>query len=330
MLTYAPIHTKDFISIQDLTAAEYWGLFDLARDAKLVPMAYEASLKGKTLAMIFEKPSLRTRVTFEVGIQQLGGYAVYLSPADISLGKRESAADVARNLSRWVDAIMIRTFDHAICVELAREASIPVINGLTDLLHPCQAMADYLTMLEIKGSLKGLAVAYVGDGDNVAHELMFGAARAGAHLTIATPPGYAPDQELLLLARADARATGARIEVVVDPREAVHGADVVYTDVWASMGREAEAEQRRWIFLPYQVNAALMRLARPDAIFMHCLPAHRGAEVTDDVIDSAQSVVYDQAENRLHIQKAILIELMKDREASTWDEPHSSRLAAMR
>ena len=163
MLTYAPIHTKDFISIQDLTAAEYWGLFDLARDAKLVPMAYEASLKGKTLAMIFEKPSLRTRVTFEVGIQQLGGYAVYLSPADISLGKRESAADVARNLSRWVDAIMIRTFDHAICVELAREASIPVINGLTDLLHPCQAMADYLTMLEIKGSLKGLAVAYVGD-----------------------------------------------------------------------------------------------------------------------------------------------------------------------
>ncbi|MBK9714324.1 MAG: ornithine carbamoyltransferase [Kouleothrix sp.] len=330
MLTYAPIHTKDFISIQDLTAAEYWGLFDLARDAKLVPMAYEASLKGKTLAMIFEKPSLRTRVTFEVGIQQLGGYAVYLSPADISLGKRESAADVARNLSRWVDAIMIRTFDHAICVELAREASIPVINGLTDLLHPCQAMADYLTMLEIKGSLKGLAVAYVGDGDNVAHELMFGAARAGAHLTIATPPGYAPDQELLLLARADARATGARIEVVVDPREAVHGADVVYTDVWASMGREAEAEQRRRIFLPYQVNAALMRLARPDAIFMHCLPAHRGAEVTDDVIDSAQSVVYDQAENRLHIQKAILIELMKDREASTWDEPHSSRLAAMR
>ena len=319
MLTYTPVHTKDFVSIHDLTADELWGLFDLARDIKLVPKAYATALKGKTLAMIFEKPSLRTRVTFEVGIQQLGGFAVYLAPADISLGKRESVADVARNLSRWVDGIMIRTFDHAICLELAREASVPVINGLTDLLHPCQAMADYLTMLEVKGGLKRLAVAYVGDGDNVAHSLMFGAAKAGARLAIATPPGFAPDGDLVALARAEARESGAEILVVEDPREAVRGADVVYTDVWASMGHEAEAAERRRVFLPYQVNAELMRLARPDAIFMHCLPAHRGEEVTDEVIDSRQSVVYAQAENRLHIQKAIMVELMKDREASEWD-----------
>ena len=321
MLTYTPVHTKGFISIHDLTADEVWGLFDLARDIKLVPKAYAGALKGKTLAMIFEKPSLRTRVTFEVGIQQLGGFAVYLAPADISLGKRESVADVARNLSRWVDGIMIRTFEHAICLDLAREASVPVINGLTDLLHPCQAMADYLTMLEVKGGLKDLSVTYVGDGDNVAHSLMFGAAKTGARLTIAAPPGFAPDGELLALARAEARESGAEIQAIEDPREAVRGADVVYTDVWASMGHEAEAAERRRVFLPYQVNAELMRLARPDAIFMHCLPAHRGEEVTDEVIDSRQSVVYAQAENRLHIQKAIMVELMKDREASEWDVP---------
>jgi ornithine carbamoyltransferase len=319
MLTYTPVHTKDFVAIHDLAEDEFWGLFDLALDIKLVPKAYRDALQDKTLAMIFEKPSLRTRVTFEVGIQQLGGFAVYLAPADIALGKREAVGDVARNLSRWVDGIMIRTFDHAICVELAREASVPVINGLTDLLHPCQAMADYLTMLEIKGALRQLEIAYVGDGDNVAHSLMFGAAKAGARLTLATPPDFAPDAELLALARADARASGGEIRVVRDAREAVRGADVVYTDVWASMGREAEAAERRAVFMPYQVNAKLMRLAKPNAIFMHCLPAHRGEEVADEVIDWEQSVVYAQGENRLHIQKAIMIELMSDRTASTPD-----------
>jgi ornithine carbamoyltransferase len=276
MLSLPALHTKDFISIHDLAAEEFWGLFDLARDLKQFGKFYGATLKGKTLAMIFEKPSLRTRVTFEAGIQQLGGFAIYLSPSDIALGKRESVADVARNLSRWVDGIMIRTFDHGICTELAAEASIPVINGLTDLLHPCQAMADYLTMLEHKGSLQGLAIAYLGDGNNVAHSLLFGAAKAGASITITTPRGYEPDHEIVTMARHDARRYGAHIHLAHDPRTAVRGADVVYTDVWASMGREAEAAERRRIFEPFQVNRSLMRLARPDAIFMHCLPAHRG------------------------------------------------------
>lgn len=303
---------KDFISIHDRTTEDFWMLLDLARMIKQSPGDYATALKGKTLAMIFEKPSLRTRVTFEVGIQQLGGFAIYLSPADISLGKRESVADVARNLSRWVDGIMIRTFAHTICTELAQHASVPVINGLTDLLHPCQAMADYLTMLEQKGRLAGLKIAYVGDGDNVAHSLMFGAAKAGAHITIATPASYQPDPALVALAQQDGIATNAQIRIVEDPHEAVRHADVVYTDVWASMGHEAEATVRHTTFLPYQVNADLMRLAEPDAIFMHCLPAHRGEEVTDEVIDSRQSVVYDQAENRLHAQKALMVELMSD------------------
>lgn len=307
------MHTKDFISIHDLTVDEFRYLFDLARDIKRHPEVYASSLKGKTLAMIFEKPSLRTRVTFEVGIQQLGGFAVYLSPSDISLGKRESVADVARNLSRWVDAIMIRTFGHAICTELAKHASVPVINGLTDLLHPCQAMADYFTMMETKGSLKGLSVVFIGDGNNVAHSLMFGAAKSGAFLTVATPRGYEPKKEIINMAMEDAKATGAQIRLLNEPREAIRGADVVYTDVWASMGQEAEAETRRRVFAPYQVNADLMKLAKPDAIFMHCLPAHRGEEVTDEVIDSPQSVVYDEAENRLHVQKAIMVDLMKER-----------------
>lgn len=310
---HTAVGTKDFISIHDLTVENFWRLLDLARDIKQHPELYASALKGKTLAMIFEKPSLRTRVTFEVGVQQMGGFAVYLAPTDISLGKRESVPDVAKNLSRWVDGIMLRTFAHSICTGLAEHATVPVINGLTDLLHPCQAMADYFTMLEAKGSLKGLAVAYVGDGNNVANSLMFGAAKAGAFITIATPAGYQPDREIVAMAQQDALETGGRIRILEDPREAVRGADVVYTDVWASMGRESEAEERQKLFLPYQVNAGLMALARPDAIFMHCLPAHRGQEVTDEVIDSPQSVVYDEAENRLHVQKALMAELMGER-----------------
>ncbi|PIU45557.1 MAG: ornithine carbamoyltransferase [Ignavibacteriales bacterium CG07_land_8_20_14_0_80_59_12] len=307
------MHTKDFISIHDLTLDEFHHLFDLGRDLKAHKEVYASALKGKTLAMIFEKQSLRTRVTFEVGIQQLGGFAVYLAPSDISLGKRESVQDVAKNLSRWVDGIMIRTFGHDICTGLAEHATIPVINGLTDLLHPCQAMADYFTMMEHRGTLKGLNVTYVGDGNNVAHSLMFGGAKAGANVAICCPKGYEPNPEIFRLATEDARETGATIRVLHDPKEAVRSADVIYTDVWASMGQEAEAEARKEIFKPYQVNAALMKLAKPDAIFMHCLPAHRGDEVTDDVIDSTQSVVYDEAENRLHMQKAVMVDLMKAR-----------------
>jgi len=260
--------------------------------------------------MIFEKPSLRTRVTFDVGIEELGGHPLYLSPAEISLGKRESVYDVARNLERMVQGIMIRTFAHEIVVEMARCASIPVINGLTDYSHPCQAMADYLTMLEVKGRIAGLKVAYIGDGNNVAHSLMFAGAQLGAEIWIATPPGYEPDEGAVAWTEERCAKTGASCNITHDPQLAASGADVVYTDVWTSMGQEAETETRQEIFQPYQVNARLFARAKPDAIFMHCLPAHRGDEVTDEVIDSPRSFVFPQAENRLHAQKAILLELM--------------------
>ena len=301
---------RDLVSIHDLSVKEVQGLFSLARAIKAKPQAFRLACQGRTLAMIFEKQSLRTRVTFEVGIQQLGGYAVYLAPGDISLGKRESVADVARNLSRWVDAIMIRTFGHAIVTALAAEATVPVINGLSDLLHPCQALGDFLTLLEHKGDLRRIRLAYVGDGNNVAHSLAFAAAKVGATCILGTPHDYSPKPEILAAAREDALETGAQIVLVHSAEEAVGGADAVYTDVWASMGQESEAEMRRGIFRPFQVNRALMRLAKPDAVFLHCLPAHRNEEVTDEVIDSKQSAVYDQAENRLHIQKAILVALL--------------------
>jgi ornithine carbamoyltransferase len=301
----------DFLSIRDVSSDEARHLLDLAVDMKANRAKYAEALKGRTLAMIFEKPSLRTRVTFDVGIQQLGGFSIYLSPAEISLGKRESVYDVAKNLERMVQGIMIRTFAHEIVVQMAEFASVPIINGLTDFSHPCQAMADYLTMREVKGRLEGLKVVYVGDGNNVAHSLMFAGARFGSHVVVATPPGFEPDPDALAWAREAGAATGGTCTVAHDPAEAVRSADVVYTDVWASMGQESEAEERRKIFRPYQVNEALFALARPDAIFMHCLPAHRGDEVTDGVIDSARSVVFQEAENRLHVQKAIMHELMK-------------------
>ncbi len=305
------MNATDFLTIRDFSPQDIHDLLDLARAIKDEPGAYAASLKGKTLAMIFEKPSLRTRVTFDVGIQQLGGFSLYLSPAEINLGKRESVYDVAKNLERMVQGIMIRTFAHEIVERMAAHAAIPVINGLTDFSHPCQAMADYLTIQEVKGEIAGLKVTYVGDGNNVAHSLMFAGAQLGARVWIATPAGYEPRADAVKWARDRAALTGGSLTITNDPAEAGFGADVIYTDVWASMGQEAEAEERRTLFRPYQVNQALFARANSGAIFMHCLPAHRGDEVTDDVIDSPHSVVFQEAENRLHVQKAIMLELMK-------------------
>ncbi len=303
---------KDFLSIRDFTPLQIRFLLALARQIKSRPGAYAKSLAGKTLALIFEKPSLRTRVSFDVGVHQLGGFALYLSPAEINLGKRESLHDVAKNLERMVQGIMIRTFAHRIVEEMAAYASIPVINGLTDYSHPCQAMADYLTIWEMKGRVSGLKVAFIGDGNNVAHSLMFAGAQLGANVCVSTPPGFEPKADAILWARERSAETGGSCAVTNDPEEAASSADVIYTDTWTSMGQEAEADQRIRTFLPYQVNAKLFGMAKRDAIFMHCLPAHRSLEVTDDVMDSPRSVVFQEAENRLHAQKAILVELMKD------------------
>jgi ornithine carbamoyltransferase len=301
---------KDFLSIKSLTTDEFRELIVKAFAIKANPERYTEMCKGKALALVFEKPSLRTRVSFDVGIRQLGGYGIYLSPAEISLGKRESVADVARNLERMVQGIMIRTFSHKIVGEMAQIAKVPVINGLTDFSHPCQALADYMTILELKGDLNGLKICYIGDGNNVTHSLMYAAALLGAHIAVATPEGYEPAVEVTSWCREKAAGTGARIEVLRDPVAAAAGADVMYTDTWTSMGQEAEAVERRKIFSPYQVNDDLFSHAKPDAIFMHCLPAHRGEEVTDAIIDSARSAVFQQAENRLHGQKAVLATLM--------------------
>ncbi len=294
-----------------MNTKEILATFALARKMKANRKKYGKALQGKTLALIFEKPSLRTRTTFDVGIQQLGGFSLYLSPAEISLGKRESVYDVAKNLERMVQGIVIRTFAHQIVIDMAKHASVPVINGLTDYSHPCQAIADFMTIQEKKKKLKGLKLCYVGDGNNMAHSLMFAGARLGVNVTVACPSGYEPNPTAVDQASEDAKATGALIEVVHDPVEGIRNADVVYTDVWASMGQESEAEARKKIFSPFQVNTVLMSKAKNDAIFMHCLPAHRGDEVTDEVIDSKQSVVFDEAENRLHAQKAIMYQLMR-------------------
>ena len=301
---------KDFLSIRDLSVYEFGQMLDLADEVKKHPDKYRKALKNKILAMIFQKPSLRTRMTFEAGMLRLGGEAIYLAPSDIQMGSREGAYDIGKNLERWVDGIMIRTFGHQIAVDLAASCRIPVINALTDLSHPCQAMADFQTLREHKGALPGLKLAYVGDGNNVCHSLMLAAARGGTKMAVGTPAGYEPNPDMVRWAREDGRDTGFTLTLTNSAEEAVAGADAVYTDVWASMGQEAEKEKRAKIFAPYQVNARLMAHAKKDALFMHCLPAHRGEEVTDEVIDSANSVVYDEAENRLHAQKAILIALM--------------------
>jgi ornithine carbamoyltransferase len=302
---------KDFLSIRDLSSDEIRGLLQKAIEIKAHPERYREALRGKALAMIFEKPSLRTRVSFDVGIHQLGGFSINLTPGEINLGKRESIHDVARNLERMVQGIMIRTFGHDIVEEMALHAEVPVINGLTDFSHPCQALADYMTILEVKGRLEGLKLAYVGDGNNVAHSLIYAAALLGMNISVATPDGYEPKASVVDWARGTIGSQACKLEVTQDPVAAARQADVIYTDVWASMGQEAEAAARKKIFQPYQVNKELFSHAAPGAIFMHCLPAHRGDEVTADVIDSPRSVVFQQAENRLHAQKAVMVDLMQ-------------------
>jgi len=305
--------TRDLLTGTEWSAAQVRELFQLAVDVKAQPEKYRSALAGHFLALIFEKPSLRTRVTFDIGIQSMGGGAVFLDHKGTPLGERESIKDVAKNLERWVHGIVARTFEQGAVEELAAHARIPVINALSDRYHPCQALADFFTLEEHfgAGSLKrGLKLAYVGDGNNVCHSLIVAGARVGAEVRVATPVGFEPDAGIVAEARSAAVVTHAKIEVFHAPEDAVTGADAVYTDVWASMGQEHEAAEREKIFAAYQVNERLMRLAARDAVFLHCLPAHRGWEVTEGVVDSPQAIVYEQAENRLHVQKAILLMLM--------------------
>ena len=303
---------RDLISIRDLTRAEVEGFFDLATDLKqrLNQQVPHPLLPAKTLALVFEKPSLRTRVTFEVAMTQLGGHAVYLAPQDIRLGARERVEDAAGNLSRWVDGIVARTFDHALVEQLAQHATVPVINGLTDLLHPCQVLSDLFTLQEKRGRLTGLRVAFIGDGNNVCNSWLYAAAKMGIDLAVACPKGYEPNLGVLAEARGEAEVTRARLEICHDPLQAAKGADVLYTDVWVSMGQEEERSRRMRDFQGFQVNQALVDLAQGDVLVMHCLPAHRGEEITGEVMDSPHSVILDQAENRLHVQKAILVRLL--------------------
>ncbi len=310
--TQERLSVQDLVAERDLTRGDIELIFRLAERMKSSPGSFARALAGKQLAMIFEKPSLRTRVAFEVGMTSLGGHAVYLDHTKPRLGERESIKDVAKNLDRWVHGIVARTFSHSSVIELAEYASIPVINALTDLLHPCQALADFFTLEEKFGRLRGLEVAFVGDGNNVCHSLTVVAAKLGVSMRVATPAGFDPKPEIVAEAEACARDTGARLQFFRDPAEAVAGAHAVYTDVWASMGQEYAAHLRAQVFAPYRVTEELMSDAAPDAVFMHCLPAHRGQEVTDAVIDSPRSIVYDQAENRLHVQKALLMLLLQN------------------
>ncbi len=303
---------KDFLTIADYSSQELRSILDLAMSLKedWKSEGNPPRLKGKVLAMIFQKPSLRTRVSFDMAMRHLGGDALYLSPAEIGLGQRESIADVARVVSGYVDAVMARVFEHRHVEELARWASIPVINGLSDYNHPCQALSDALTILEKKGALEGLQVSFVGDGNNVAVSLMHICAKLGAHFTIANPPGYDMPDDAIQEGRGMADKSGASIRLLHDPREAVENADVIYTDTWVSMGQSEEAQKRREVFPPYQVNQELVSLAKDDVIVMHCLPAHRGEEITDEVADGPHSVLFPQAHNRLHAQKGLLIHLL--------------------
>ena len=302
---------KHFLSLKDITSNDWKEIFDLSTDVKKQPQKYSQSLAGKTLGMIFQKSSTRTRVSFEVGMFQLGGHALFLSSNDIQIGRGETIGDTARVLSRMVDIIMARVFGHDIVEELARYGSVPVINGLSDFSHPCQGVADYFTLYERWGDCKGRKIAYVGDGNNVCHSLLFGAAALGMHIAVGAPDGYKPDEGVVAFSRDLAAKTGGSVSIVTDPAEAVRNADAVYTDVWASMGQEKEYHERKAVFGGYQVNGKLFSHAKSDALFLHCLPAHRGDEVTDEVIDSPNSVVWDEAENRLHCQKAILLLLTR-------------------
>lgn len=306
---------KDFLAISELTPKELEGLLDLAADMKANPKSpsYRTALSGQTLGLIFEKPSTRTRISFEVAMNQLGGGALNITHEGSQMGRGEGVADTARTLSRFLDGLMIRTFGHDTLAEWARHASIPIINGLTDLAHPCQAVADLLTVRERFGALQGKTIAYVGDGNNVAHSLMAAAARAGMIVRVATPNGYAPDPDVTARAEKAAAESGGEVVVTDDPKAAVQGAHAVYTDVWASMGQEDEQDLRVAEFDGFQVNEELMKRADKTAVFMHCLPAHRGEEVSPGVMDGPASVVFDQAENRLHAQKAILFTLLGEK-----------------
>jgi ornithine carbamoyltransferase len=302
--------TTDFLTGMEWSPTQLRELFHLAADLKARPDRYRTGLAGKSFALIFEKPSLRTRVTFEVGISSLGGSSLFLDHTVNHLGERESIPDMAKCLERWVQGIVARVFSQHTLEELAAHARIPIINALSDQFHPCQALADFFTLEERFGNLRGLKFAYVGDGNNMCHSLLLAGARAGAHLKVAAPAGYEPDAAIVSEAKRAARETRGKIEILRSAEEAVAGAQAVYTDVWASMGQEKEAAAREAAFAQYQVNESLFSLAAPDALFMHCLPAHRGLEVAPGVIDSPRSIVFDQAENRLHVQKAILLTLL--------------------
>lgn len=299
---------KDFLAISDFSVADVQEVF--ARTEELKKNRFCDAFKNKAVGLIFEKPSLRTRVSFQVGVWQLGGQCMSLSPAEVNIGVRESVKDAARTLARYLDLIVARVFKHKEVQELAEYAQVPVINGLSDLHHPCQALADIFTLKEKRGSLKGMTLTFVGDGNNVCHSLLQIASLLGIHMKVASPKLYGPSKDMLALAHVQAAKTGASILVTQDPVEAVRGADVLYTDVWASMGQEREAARRAKIFSKYRIDKQLLAAARKDCLVMHCLPAHRGMEITDDVIDGPQSVVFDEAENRLHVQKAIMLKLL--------------------
>jgi ornithine carbamoyltransferase len=305
-----PAAPRDLVSIHDVSPAEILSLFNLTSMLKQRPASFRGILAGKQMVMFFEKPSLRTRLTFEAGMDSLGGSTFFFDQTASRLNARESLYDIAHNLDRWIDLIVLRTFSHSVVEEMATYSSVPVINALSELEHPCQALADFFTLQEHFGDLKKIHFAYVGDGNNMAHSLLLAGASLGAKVSIATPEKYELNPVIVTMAKSIAEETKATLRISNDPRKAVAGADAVYTDAWASMGDEQEAEERAAIFSPFQVNAAMMQLAKPHARFMHCLPAHRGQEVTDQVIDSVNSVVFDQAENRLHIQKAILVWLL--------------------
>ena len=300
----------DLLTGVEWSAAQVQDFLRLAADVKAHPGRYRGTLDGKSFVLLFEKPSLRTRVTFEVAIAQLGGFSTFLDHTASRLGEREPVRDIARNLERWVQGIIARVFAQKTLDDLAKNATVPVINALSDKYHPCQALADFFTLEERFGGLRGLKFAYVGDGNNMCHSLLMAAAQTGARVRVATPEGYEPDGSIVSHAKRIAQLTGGDVEILTSPQEAVRGVQAVYTDVWASMGQEGEASTREANFASYQVNEALFSLAAPDAVFLHCLPAHRGLEVTDAVMDSPRSVVYDQAENRLHVQKAILHSLL--------------------
>jgi len=319
--------TQHILTLTDLSQKEIRGYLERALELKRATVAGKriTPLKGKILGLVFEKPSLRTRVTFEVGMRQLGGDSIYLSAQEVQLGVRESVSDVARNLERWVDGIVLRTFRHEVAEELARNSSIPVVNGLTDLFHPCQVFSDMLTLLEKRGRLEGLRIAYIGDGNNLANSWLLGAAILGMELTVACPKGYEPDRGVLRDAKKRARDTGATITITHVPEKAARDADVLYTDVWTSMGKEKEGARRRVAFKGFQVNGSLVAAARKDVLVMHCLPAHRGEEITDEVLDGPHSIVFDQAENRLHAQKALLEAVLGGRKKAKSSRPASGK-----